>query len=326
MKVLTTGLLLILVSPFSMADIFEPFSTSNLNPFIQIYGLPSAAPANLTEAGRFSVQLQTGFSNNFTTHTRGLEAISIDGESHRANLSLRYGVTDHWEVGIDIPYVRHEGGSLDGFIEQWHDIWGLPNGGREDFAQDQLVFRYRLDGIEEVNLVRPASGIGDVRLVAGYKLKETENRTWSLRGGIKLPTGDPDDLTGSGGTDVYASIHLSDSNLFRHPNWYFHGNVGVLAPGNSDVLGGQLEDYVVFGSGAVVWGPWQRVSLKAQLDFHSAFYDSDLKELGEFSAQLVMGGSIGLGPKLQLDISLAEDILTDTSPDVVFLLGLKSVF
>ena len=308
------------------ADLFEPFSTSNLNPFVQMYGIPATRSAHQAADGKFNWHLQTEIANNFTESVRDNEIISIDGETWRTNLSLRYGITERWEVALDVPYIRHDGGSLDSFIEDWHGWFGLPNGGREDVMDDQLAYLYQLNGVTRVDLRDSASGIGDVSLSVGYLLGNEEDKSWSVRAGVKLPTGDPDDLTGSDGTDVFMSLHLTDDSFFRHENWYFHGSIGLMVPGDGEIIEETLEDYVVFGSTTVAWHTWERVSLKAQLDFHSAMYDSDLKELDEFAVQLVLGGSVELGEKLLLDISVSEDIVTDASPDVVFQLGLRSRF
>ncbi|MBO6556562.1 MAG: DUF3187 family protein [Pseudomonadales bacterium] len=310
----------------SLADLFEPFSTSNLNPFVQVYGIPATRSAYQAADGQLNWHLQTEIANNFTESREDNEVISIDGETWRTNLSLRYGMTERWEVALDVPYMRHDGGSLDSFIEDWHGWFGLPNGGREDVMDDQLTYLYQLNGITQVDLRDSVSGIGDVSLSVSYLLGNEEDKSWSVRAGVKLPTGDPNDLTGSDGTDVFMSLHLSDASFFRHDDWYFHGSIGLMVPGDGDIIEGTLEDYVVFGSTTVAWHSWKKVSLKAQLDFHSAMYDSDLKELDEFAVQLVLGGTVELGEKLLLDISVSEDIVTDASPDVVFQLGLRSRF
>ena len=312
--------------PPASADLFEPFSTSNLNPFVQVNGLPTTRSAQLVADGQLSWQLQTEFANNFTDSADTREAITIDGETHRFTLSLRYGVTDRWEVGVEIPFVKHTGGSLDSFIEDWHKIWGLPNSGRGEVQNDQLAYLYQPQGLSPIGVQKSASGMGDVQLNFAYKLSESDNRQWSIRGGVKLPTGDPDDMTGSDSTDTYVSLHLTDPGLLQHPDWYFHSNIGVLALGNGDLLEDQLEDWAVFGSTTLAWNGWKNVSLKAQLDYHSPLYDSNLKELGDFSAQLIVGGSIKIRNRLLLDISLSEDIITDNSPDVVFQIGIRGSF
>ena len=86
------------------------------------------------------------------------------------------------------------------------------------------------------------------------------------------------------------------------------------------------EDWVTYGSGAIGWRATERISLKAQVDFNSAFYDSQLEEIGDFSAQLVLGSSIRAAKNTVIDISVSEDIVVNASPDIVFLLGVRAQF
>lgn len=313
-------------SAFSADELVEPFFTSNLNPFVQAQAIPTTRSAQLTNVGQFSWQLQTEFANHFTDSRDGTETITLDGETHKATFSIGYGLTDRWELGIQIPYLRHSGGSMDSFIENWHDVFGLPNGGREDVPQDQLDFSYTAGTLPPTRLASSGSGIGDISLTAGYRLQKTDDSVWTLRAGVKLGTGDASDLTGSEGESVFLSLHHSNASLINHPDWYFHGSIGVSYLQDSEVLDSLREDWVIYGSATVAWHVTPRMSLKAQLDLHSAAYDSDLRELGDTAAQLIVGGSLQLSERLLLDISVSEDIITDASPDVVLQLGLRTTF
>jgi len=272
--------------------------------------------------------IQYEAASHFTESASGIEAVVLDGETHRSTISVRYGLGERWELGVELPYIMHTGGSLDSFIANWHDFWGLPNGGREKVQDDLLQVIYQSNGITRSAITRSASGIGDVRVAFGYRLTDSGDgeRTWTLRGGVQLPTGDADDLTGSESTDIFLGLHLSHPEPFSNPALNFHGNVGVMSIGNGEVLEAQLEDWMLYGSTTLAWSVSQRVTLKAQFDFHSAVYDSDLAELGDFAGQLIVGGSLRLNDSARLDISVSEDILTDTSPDVVLQLGLHLAF
>jgi hypothetical protein len=305
------------------ADLFEPFSSVNMNPFIQVHGAPMTRSAKLLADRAIAWQVRSDIANNFTFSNDGAEAIAIDGETHRHTLSMQYGIDDRLEIGIDVPWVSHRGGSLDQFIEQWHKLWGLPNSDRDEFLQDQLNFQY-IDTLgKTTGITRSASGIGDIRLHLGYRLAASESRFWSVRAGVKLPNGDEDKLTGSGGTDVYATIHMTQDQLLNSNALTFHGSLGILRPGDGEVLNTIVEDWVSYGSAAIAWQAGEKISLKAQLDFQSAYYDSNLEELGDTAMQLMVGGSLVLGDRYFLDLSLSEDILTDRSPDVVFQIGLR---
>ncbi len=307
------------------SSLTEVFATSNLTPLVQTQGIPTTSSATLSKADTWNWQLQTEFANHFTESDEGAEAILLDGETHKAVMTLRYGLSAKWELGIEVPFVRHTGGSLDSFIENWHDTFGLPNGGREDVKTDQLTFSHQL-GTTVSTLGNSASSLGDVRLMAGYLLSSDDSSRWALRGGVKLPTGDANDLTGSEAGALFVSIHHDNEDLIRHPDWTFRGSLGVTYLADGDILENQQENWVIYGSAMLAWQLSERLALKAQLDMHSAAYDSRLRELGETAAQLIVGGSLSVTEKLQLDISVSEDIITDTSPDVVLQIGLRKSF
>ncbi|MDA0977849.1 MAG: DUF3187 family protein [Proteobacteria bacterium] len=307
------------------ADLFAPYSTSNLNPFVRAAGIPSP----LTLPGKETVLLQVGvdLANNFTRSSSRNESIIVDGETLQTTLGAAWRFSDRWVAAVDLPYFHHDGGSLDHFIENWHDLFGLPGGGRKSYPANQLRYAYARNNTTLVDLQQQRSGVGDVRLTLGYLVASSNQRQWTLQAGIKLPTGDPEKLTGSGGTDGFVAIQVSQSELFGRQHLRLHSSLGILRPGENDSAGdllpGMIRDTVFFGSTTLAWRFHERVSLKTQLDYHSALFDSSLRELGDTAAQLVLGGSVKLGNRTQLDVAGSEDIITDTSPDVAILLRLR---
>ena len=308
----------------AVSDMLEPFVTSNLSPFVQIHNLPSARPAKLLKKGAMQIRLTSEIANNFTSDSSDGESITIDGETWRNQLYISYGLSDRWELSIVIPHVIHDGGSFDGFIEGWHKVFGLPNRNREAVAKDQLNYHWQNNGSSQVNIMNSRRGLGDIRLQVAYRRNDTENRSISLVGGVKVPTGDSDDLLGSSSTDIFAGLYLSQRDFFGRADLTFHSSAGVMLLGNSDLP--RTKDWLGYSSASLIWHPWLRVALKTQLDIHSAVYDSALRELGDFSAQISLGGTIALTDKTSLDIGVVEDIVTDTSPDVVFQFSLRRQF
>ena len=302
-----------------------PYVITNRNPFVQIYGLPAAQSARLVAEGASSAGLQLDISNNFTEDNKGREAIFIDGETHRANIQFRYGLSDAVELGIDVPYLSHDGGSLDNIIEDWHGLLGLPDGGRPQFPRDQLQFTYARDGQVLSRVSSSNNGVGDVSVSMGYQLSQTGTRQWALRTAVKLPTGDADDLHGSGSTDISLGLNVSDQGLLQNNNITLHASAGAMWMDGGEVLKELQEDFVWYGSSTLSWQATSWLGLKIQLDAHTPFYDSALTELGDNSAQLIVGGTIRLGESWVLDLAVSEDIAVDTAPDVVFHIGIKAI-
>jgi len=328
---LLASMLGILLLPLTAPAIeLIPFATNNQSPLIQIYGLPHAEPAAILENGQVSARLTLDVANNFTFLNTDTESVMLDGETYRSTLALRYGYNDRFEVGIDIPYVSHNGGFLDGFIENWHDTFGLPGGDRDKFPRDRLQYSYRRNNRQLLDLTDSSAGLGDLRMSAGWQLVEEAGErpgAASLRFSLKLPTGDSDKLLGSGGTDLAVSLAGQREFPADIGRVAVFASLGALWTSDGDVLDQQRQNLAGFGSVELGWEAKNWLALKLQLDGHTALYqDSSLDQIGSDSMQLVMGGTIEFAERTTLDIAVSEDILVHTAPDVVFHLSLRKVF
>jgi len=328
MRRLLPILLLLLASPAAAAEV-QPFFTHNLQPTVQVYGLPATEGGRLLPAGRGEGRLVLEAASLYTDHASGPEQILFDGELYRTTLALRYGIAPDWELGIDLPLVGQAGGFLDDFIKGWHNFFDLPQGGRDTAVDNRLDYRYQHGGTTELTLTDSGAGLGDVQLLAGWQLWSDgpqRRRALALRGGIKLPTGDSDHLYGSGSTDLHLRLTATDAATLAPLHLTLFASGGLLHLGDGDVLPARQRHTVLFGSLGCGWRPLDLLALKLQLDGHSAFYHSALPELGDPSAQLVMGGSLFFGDDWTLDIGVGEDIAVSTAPDVVFHLALAGRF
>jgi len=317
-------------SPQLHAFDIVPFYANNQSPLIQLYGLPSAGSAVVVAQGRKEFRATLDHASNYVDEATAREAILLDGETTRLTLGGRYGLAKGWELGVAIPALVHGGGFLDDFLIDYHDLFGFPQGGRDQAPRNRLLYRYSRDGVEKLKIDSSGSGLGDVSLTAGYQLYHDANeypRAVALRASVKLPTGDSAALNGSGSTD--AAVWISASDDYRlplgHATLYAAGGVMVMTKG--DILPDERRDHVEFGTIGVGWNPLSWIAFKVQLDAHTPFYpDIGLKPLAVNAAQLLMGGTLGLSERTTLDIAVSEDIATKTSPDVVFHFHLSTRF
>lgn len=302
-----------------------PFDTSNQSPLIQIYGLPGIGAPRVPTPDRIRADVHYEAANHFVRKSRGSEELFLDGETHRSTLKFYRGMAGGREIGIEIPYVDHDEGFLDSFIEGWHDFFGLPQNGRDQMPANQLLLRYRRDGVDRINLTQPTAGLGDMRLVVGQSLGGATDAV--LRLSVKLPTGDSAKLLGSGATDaaLWLSVACPQTACTGAVSWY--GGGGLLWMGKGDVLPTLQRRLAAFGSAGLHWQALPRWTLAAQLDAHTPFYEgSELKPLAEPSAQLVLGGIWRVHERHALELTVAEDVAVDTAPDVVVRIGLRSWF
>jgi hypothetical protein len=283
----------------------------------------STEGATLLPKGRIAWSLSTITSSHAISSSRGDEQIVLDGETSRVELRLRYAPTERLEIGLELPYLGHSEGQLDALIDTWHDLFGLPGGDREVRDNDLLEFRYADSSGERLNFVDSASGIGDLRLSAGWRLGDDADHRRALRFAATLPTGEAADLHGLDAVTLGigyagdASNVTADGRLslfYRvHATWI---DEPALLPDTYNEWIGHLAGG--FGYAAADW-----LELRAQVLARTATHDSELAVLGEPSVILSFGGNIRLGDRYTLSLSVGEDIKVASSPDVSFQLALR---
>jgi len=307
------------------ADLYAPFPTYNQSPLVQIYGLPDPGSARLLAAGEREARVSVDVANHFFAEAHPAERLLLDGETHRLAVALRYGVRGG-EWGIELPYLRHSRGFLDHLIDRWHDVFGLPEGDRTEHPNDRLRYLYERNGTRLLDLAHSTAGIGDVRIHGAWALS-TGGYATALRASLKLPTGDPDRLHGSGAADLALWLSAACSAPRCPGAWRWNGSFGVLVLGRGEVLPDQQRPAALFGSVGIGWRMGAPLVLKAELRSHGAFYrDSALEPLGRTAFQLVFGGTWLLSHTAALDVAISEDMRVSTSPDVSFLFSLRAGF
>lgn len=307
-----------------------PFRTVNNNPLTQIYGLPAETSPVLTGSGRWQFGLTQDIASIYSTSKSSSEHILLDGELYRWNLNARYGLSDDLELGLELPVVLQGGGFLDSFIIDWHKAFGLPQGGRDTAPKNRLRYQYSKDGRQLLNMTSSDAGIGDISLLAAYRLFEqrieNDHDALALRAQVKLPSGDSDSLMGSGSVDM--ALFLTGS-MNRSTEWGtlgVYGSAGGMVSSDGSVLAGQRKNLAALGTAGLGWAPASWIAFKVQCNLHTPLFKSDLTEIGKGSALLTIGGALKLPDDYLLDLGVGEDIAVGTAPDVNFHLGLTRRF
>ena len=315
-----------------MALDISPFYTRNQGPFAQIFGLPPAESGELPPPDSTRVRLVLDVANNmlsgsdedFTGVDR--ELVGNDGETLRATVALRHRFAGGLQVGMDIPYVLHSGGVFDGFIESFHDLFNLAQNGRDHIESGRLLYLYRDIEGETARVDTSTHGVGDILLSAAWQVLSRDRRKMSLCGTLKLPTGESSKLRGSGGADLSVRANAIDRQTLGAAHLTPYGSLGLLYAGDGDIIEARQNNWIGFGTIGLGWDPLAWLALKVQLDGHTAFYDSRLDQLGDFSMQLVTGGTLLLPREIHLDLGVVEDVTLERSPDVVFHLSVWKDF
>lgn len=294
------------------------FATTDQNPFIQVHAIPSPGFHPQPGPGRWSWQFTLDMTNNALEETRSSgETVTLDGETYRGTLTLAWHPSRQFSLGLNLPLVSHGPGMFDGLVREWHSLLGLSNQRQNKFAKNELDFTWRGAAGEESGLSERSRGIGDVRLYADWRPRETppHQRDLVVRAGVKFPTGSAQRLTGSGSTGLSVQALGTDPVSLARWGTSVAWSVGLLHTGTGDLLEPLRNDLVAIGSVGASRPLWRRLSARLQLDAHSAFYDSRLRPLGSASVQLTFGGSLALASG-RLDIAMIENLFTDTTPDV----------
>ncbi len=305
-----------------------PLYSFNQSPLVQIYGLPALGAARVLGRDESNLAIHLQIANNFTESGTQTESLSLDGETHRLTLAWRQGLGQGSEWGFELPYLTHNGGFLDSTIESWHKTFGLPNGGRANSPHNLIDYRYTRNGVDLIRVDHPVSGLGDLRLSAAKQLGTPESSgggITALRVSLKLPTGNDTELLGSGSTDL--ALWLSAASTHPPDAWNLYGGGGVLLMSKGDVLPSQHRGQVAFGTLGFSRKFFSTVAVNAQLDAHSPFYDgTGFRQMSAYAVQGLLGLDWEFRPRRHLELSVSEDVLVDTSPDVVFNLSLAFAY
>ena len=317
-------LLVVISAPLSAAGL-EVFELRNQHPFLHIYGLPPLQQAALVEQGRTECAAVLSIVNNAAANDTDSESITLDGETYYADFTFRRRLNERLEIGIAVPIVKHSGGFLDRMIFDWHDFWGMSNSKRKG-AHNQLDYFYERDGSVQQQITTSSSGVGDVQLSAAMPIIAADaagSRHVTLRFSVKLPTGNSDDVHGSGAVDAALGIHAQDSRQLFGRELAYLGFAGLLGLGDGDVLADQQRSAVPYGGLAATWHATARLGITAQLQAQGAYVDSDLDELGSSSIQLAVGGAYRWPVHgVALRFALVEDVISDAAPDFGLYLGI----
>lgn len=156
-KSLLLGAALVALSTPALADHMGPSSVGAGG------GLTVSSPDTL-DAGHGSIGFRLSYTRPERRSDTQLEALAGQGiAAHNtdynlnASLGVAYGITHHLTVAAEVPYVR-----------------------RDDLREG---------AVGEVERLGSVAGIGDMNVLAKYRLTDGENIGFAILGGIKLPTG-----------------------------------------------------------------------------------------------------------------------------------------
>jgi len=301
----------------------EPLLTRNQNPLVLPYGLPNPLPARLPTADSGRATLDINWSNSADDDISGSNSFTVDAETQDVRLRLEYAFNSDWAGLMEIPWRHLSGGTLDGAIENWHDLFGLPNGVRDRMPKDRLLIEYQQGDAIELQIDDSASGIADVPVGLGYQLKTTDRGALSAWLTVDIPVGSSSDLLGSGAVDVALSM-AGQTQLAEH--WQVFGQVDAVWLGQGDILPRYQESFAMAGLAGVSWNAWRRLDLTVQFYANSRIFDTSINGLSGDAVVLSYGGTWRTRGGWRFDFGMNEDIEVGASPDATFYFAVQHGF
>ena len=299
-----------------------PLRIVNLNPFHIPYGVPASFGTRTLPPGSSELTVALDTASYLSAAASGAERILLDGETYRSSLMLRRGFRSRWEYFLELSAVGHHGGLFDGFIEGWHQFFGLPQGGRDVAPQDRLAVIYGDGAGTRVDIQRDVFSLGDLVLGVGYSLPywPVQNDGLTVRGTMKIPTGAAGSLAGSGRFST--SLWTETSGVLpwsaTSRRWLYAATLGLVVAEPPKRLSNVGDPFMAFGRVGVTWRALSRLHLTVQVDVHSSPYrTSNVDVLADPVVILGFGGFVHVTEKATLEIAVTEDDgMQRAAPDI----------
>jgi hypothetical protein len=239
---------------------------------LRVYQPAPVSPHTL-EKGSHRLRLDLSESNVLhpADDPPGVFQTVADLEISRVLVDYEAGVSDHWDLGVEVPVYYFHAGFLDGIVEDVELAVGKLKPRRRDERAEQFAYRFGRDGGRSLRADNYTLWLGDVAVTARRRLGPDT----ALILGLQIPTGDADKGAGSGGFDLAFGV----ASEWRPGRFTVHGGLsGTLRLGQPDVLGGLTAMPTASGwLGAAYPVGWlgPRWNLHAQLAASTQAYRAD---------------------------------------------------
>ena len=317
------AVLLALAAPLAAAE-FEfvgPAPTRNFQPIQLIFlNLPFESAATL-EPGGIALLLQSAEISEIAT-TQGAIESTLKFETNRTVFGVRYGLFEHWEVGMELPFISRYGGFLDPPIDWVEHLTGRVNPERSLFPENSFGGFSVVRG----NTVLFQAGEetfqpGD--LVFSVKHQFQTPPAWpsiALRAAIKAPTGDASQVLGSGKPDFGSGI-AADYRAFDRLMFYF--NTDLVYPVGPITDGDLTLNPMVSESFAIHLALSRHVSAMLHQATYTSPFHTGVRLLDGTVVELGLGLNFAYNPWFDAQILGIENMSgVEQSADFTLLLAL----
>lgn len=281
-KLIHTVLILIFLITTPLFSFNENYSYSKgplfgkniYTPFLIHQHLPGTEAA-IKQPGAFTLYNTIYYSQAFSIYALKLDDKGehgsaervVDFESFVFESGFSYAVNKYFEIGGIWRLISYYGGFLDSFNQNFHETFGLPNAGRELVPQNEVVIDLRTDNGIDITLNHESVGFGDIDLWGKYHFFGNRYIDSAFQFGVKLPTGNLQQVTGSGAPDFTCGL-LLDIYPIKYVSLFFQ--TGIVVPLNS-IIPAQYHPYPMFnGLAAIEVSPVRFFSIVTQMNIRTS--------------------------------------------------------
>jgi hypothetical protein len=307
-RVVLAGLLISLVlQPASVgAEGFGPFPVRNFQTFQQmVLSLPGDR-ATVVKPGTLDLRLELAETASIYDNTSPQTTVTVKYETLRSGLFLRYGATDKLELGLEVPVLYRYQGFMNGAITGVEKATTGENPARAALKNTNFVFNVTHNGQTIMSGGPGALGLGDTTLMSKYQLvtEGTAMPAVSLRGAIKLPTGDQADFFGSGSPDF--GLGLAVEKLVAGRFIFYANLTGVVPTGT--IAGFGLRP-TLSGLFAIEYLWSENLSITTHFDgYSSPFHGTGSAVFDNSVTEVVLGFSYRVAPHFLWQMYAVENL------------------
>lgn len=304
-------------------EFFGPLAMVNTHPPDEIFLSPVPERAAVLQPGQRSFDFRTDLTNVILRERDNGVVTDYDYEELRLTAEFRLGVGSG-ELSARLPLYYRSHGFLDGLMASWHELFGLPNGLRDDYPDN--AYRYTIITREGpvYNGTSDSIGLGDLAL--GYKHAlwgGAESRdALSLRAGAKLPLGDSSKAYGSGNFDFNLGA-LYERQITPHLRSYVNADYVFIGAPDWDNVGHQSGPVTLWGA---EYAYNRATTYVAQYRTHRNFLRVGSREADKDAQELTLGFHTRLSERLVWSGGFNEDLNPETAPDFTAMSYLKWSF
>ena len=297
------------------AEGFGPFPVRNFQAFQQlVLSLPGDRAA-VVKPGTVDVRLELAETASIYNDNTPPINVNVKFETLRSGLFLRYGATDKLELGLEVPVLYRYQGFMNGAITATERATTGENPARAAFKNSSFLFNVSRNGQTIMGGGPGAMGLGDTTLMSKYQLL-TEGAAMpavSLRGAVKLPTGNQADFFGSGSPDF--GLGLAAEKLVAG-RWLLYANMTGVVP-TGTIAGFGLRP-TLSGLAAIEYLWSENLSITTHFDYYSSpFSGTGSSVFDQGVTESVLGFSYRVAPRFLWQVYGVEnlDFITGSAAD-----------